>query len=114
MHRWCRRLPHSDRVTPFCVSHRIQHIYFMFHRLSVSVRIGEDDLAIDWTTIKAIFFVAHNLALWLVPLALAILLRLITYKYHHQLIFPLCKCYLPRVVLEGSGKELGPFLWFCL
>ena len=55
------------------------------------MRISDDDLAADWKTIEMIFFDGHNLVLWLVPLALAILLRVITSRYHHQLIFPMCK-----------------------
>lgn len=30
----------------------------------------------------------HAIALWAIPLALAIILRLITWRFHHQLIFP--------------------------
>ena len=36
-------------------------------------------------------FEPQNLVLWLPALGLAVLLRLITHKYHHQLIFPLCE-----------------------
>ena len=36
-------------------------------------------------------FEVNNLVLWALPLLLAVLLRLITHKFHHQLIFPLCK-----------------------
>jgi len=36
------------------------------------------------------FLDKHNVTHWIVPFALAIILRLITHKYHHQLIFPLC------------------------
>ena len=43
-----------------------------------------------WSTFKFVFLNAHNLALWTIPLGLAILLRVITHRCHHQLVFPLC------------------------
>jgi len=60
------------------------------YSLTVSVRISEDDFDMTWKTFRFMFLDVHNLLLWSLPLFLAILLRLITYKYHHQLIFPLC------------------------
>ncbi|KAE9390077.1 hypothetical protein BT96DRAFT_980462 [Gymnopus androsaceus JB14] len=56
--------------------------------LTVSMRIPEDDFVIDLETLKFMFLDPHNLALWTVPLGLAILLRVITSKWSHQLIFP--------------------------
>jgi SulP family sulfate permease len=40
------------------------------------------------STLKFFFESGHALALWGIPLALAILLRVITHRFHHQLIFP--------------------------
>lgn len=62
-----------------------------YRRLAVSIRISEDDLGVDWKSIETIFLDTHNLVLWLLPLALAIVLRVITSRYHHQLIFPMCR-----------------------
>lgn len=55
------------------------------------MRIEEDDLGVNWETIEMMFLDAHKLTLWLLPMGLAVLLRLITEKWHHQLIFPLCR-----------------------
>jgi len=57
------------------------------------MRIDDDDFTMTWEMIKFMFFDTHNLALWAIPLGLAVLLRVITHKYHHQLIFPLCECF---------------------
>ncbi|KAG6917412.1 hypothetical protein DXG01_002681 [Tephrocybe rancida] len=57
--------------------------------VTVSMRIGEDDLGADWKTIETMFLDTHNLTLWVVPLILAMLLRAITHRFHHQLIFPI-------------------------
>ncbi|GAA5908062.1 Vsb1p [Sporobolomyces salmoneus] len=54
--------------------------------LQVSTRIGEDS-AFSLELVKY-FFTPHVLALWVLPLILAILLRLITARYQHPLIFP--------------------------
>ena len=69
--------------------------YNDINRFTVSMRISEDDLSWSWETLETVFGDAHNVTLWSVPLALAVLLRLVTTKWHHQLIFPLCEffCY---------------------
>ena len=64
----------------------------IFIRLTVSLRIDDDDFTMTWDTFKFVFLNSHNLALWVIPLGLAVLLRIITHRYHHQLIFPLCTC----------------------
>ncbi|KAJ4490657.1 sulfate transporter family-domain-containing protein [Lentinula aciculospora] len=56
--------------------------------LTVSMRIPDDDFVINLRTLKFMFLVPHNLALWTLPLGLAILLRVITSRWNHQLIFP--------------------------
>ena len=63
------------------------------------MRIDDDDFTMTWEMIKFMFFDTHNLALWAIPLGLAVLLRVITHKYHHQLIFPLCECFLLFVLV---------------
>jgi len=52
--------------------------------------IPDDDFNMSWETINLMFCDSHNLLMWTLPLALAVLLRLITHRYHHQLIFPIC------------------------
>jgi sulfate permease, SulP family len=44
----------------------------------------------SWEAFKLVFLNSHNLALWVIPPGLAILLWIITHRYHHQLVFPLC------------------------
>lgn len=57
--------------------------------------MSDDDFAYDMTTLR-IFFQPSNLALWVPALVLAVVLRVITHKYHHQLIFPICKPHFQR------------------
>lgn len=65
---------------------------FTASRLTVSMRIPDDDFDYTLETLRYMFLDKHNLVLWALPLFLAILLRVITHKYNHQLIFPLCEC----------------------
>jgi SulP family sulfate permease len=45
----------------------------------------------NWDMAKILFGDKHNLSLWAPALGLAVILRIITTKYHHQLIFPMCR-----------------------
>ncbi|KAJ7086439.1 sulfate transporter family-domain-containing protein [Mycena belliarum] len=67
--------------------------------LTVSLRIPEDDFTATWSTFKFVFLDSHNLALWTIPLALAILLRVVTegLRWRHQLIFPLYFIMIPMI-----------------
>jgi SulP family sulfate permease len=61
------------------------------NRLTVSTRMDDDEFNFfSLESLKAMFLDKENVTLWIIPLALAIVLRCITYKFHHQLIFPLC------------------------
>ena len=53
--------------------------------------MSDDDFSLSLETLKFFVLNAHNLALWLPAFGLAALLRLITHKWDHQLIFPICK-----------------------
>ncbi|KAH8111668.1 sulfate anion transporter [Phellopilus nigrolimitatus] len=55
--------------------------------LTVCARIDDDDFTYTLDTLK-FFLDAGILARWLPALALAVLLRAITHRFHHQLIFP--------------------------
>lgn len=66
------------------------------------MRISDDDFDFTWETFRFMFLDTHNLMLWTIPLFLAVLLRLITHKYHHQLIFPACEL----LRCKGSPVEL--------
>jgi sulfate permease, SulP family len=55
------------------------------------MRVPEDELSFSLETFRLMFMQTHNLVLWTVPLTLAALLRVITAKVRHQLVFPACK-----------------------
>ncbi|OWZ68877.1 vacuolar protein [Cryptococcus neoformans Bt85] len=56
--------------------------------LEVSRGLKEEGFEYNLATLKLFFESGHAIALWTIPLALAILLRVITHFWHHQLIFP--------------------------
>ncbi|TDL16311.1 sulfate anion transporter [Rickenella mellea] len=56
--------------------------------LAVCARIDDDEFEYNFETLKFFLGNAHTLALWLPAFLLAVLLRAITHRYHHQLIFP--------------------------
>lgn len=56
--------------------------------LEVSFGLKEEGFEYNLETFKLFFKSAHAIALWLIPLSLAILLRIITHFFHHQLVFP--------------------------
>jgi SulP family sulfate permease len=77
--------------------------------LTVSTRISDDDFTYTLSTLK-FMFEPQNLVLWLPALGLAVLLRLITHKYHHQLIFPLYFIVIPMIfyiVVAAAQLDLG-------
>ena len=61
------------------------------HRLAVCARIDDDEFSYSLETLKFFFGSGHILALWMPALGLAILLRMITHRFNHQLVFPVCK-----------------------
>ncbi|KXN84899.1 hypothetical protein AN958_11925 [Leucoagaricus sp. SymC.cos] len=78
--------------------------------LTISMRMSEEDFTLSLETLRAMFLDSHALILWTVPLALAILLRLITHKFNHQLIFPLYFVIMAitfYVVIGAAGLDLG-------
>lgn len=56
--------------------------------LEVSRGLKEEGFSYDLATLRLFFESPHAVVLWLLPLFLAILLRVITHFFHHQLIFP--------------------------
>jgi sulfate permease, SulP family len=76
-------------------------VFLITTGLNVSTHLQDDDtLSLD----TLLFFLrGHNLVLWVPAFALAALLRVITSRWHHQLILPTC-AYPPIVILvEGFG-----------
>jgi hypothetical protein len=80
-------------------------VFLIITGLNVSTRLRDDDFSLSLDTL--LFFLrGHNLALWVPAFALAALLRVITSRWHHQLILPAC-AYPPVVILvEGSSVSL--------
>lgn len=78
------------------------------YRLEVSRGLKEEGFEYNLNTLKIFFANGHAIALWTIPLALAITLRLITHRFHHQLIFPgyffVIPCVFYFVVLVGGWK----------
>lgn len=73
-------------------------------RLTVSLRMSDDEFEINFATFKLFFLDAENFALWTIPFALAVILRLITSKWTHQLILPMCTlCCVP----EDTQLKIG-------
>jgi SulP family sulfate permease len=81
-------------------------VFLIITGLNVSTRIRDDDFSLSLDTL--LFFLrGHNLVLWVPAFALAALLRLITSRWHHQLILPTC-AYLPIVIIvEGSSVSFA-------
>ena len=60
-------------------------------RFTVSTGLEDENSPLSYDMFKWLFLNLHNLALWLPAFLLAVFLRVITHKYHHQLIFPACE-----------------------
>ncbi|TFK22839.1 hypothetical protein FA15DRAFT_671086 [Coprinopsis marcescibilis] len=85
-------------------------VFLIITGFAVSMRISDDEFTMTWETLRFMFLETHNLILWASPMALAILLRLITHKFHHQLIFPLYFIAIPLifyVVVAAGQMNLG-------
>lgn len=63
-------------------------IFLIETGLEVSRGLKEEGFEYNLATLKLFFDNPHDVLLWTIPLVLAILLRVITHFYHHQLIFP--------------------------
>ncbi|KAF6756738.1 vacuole protein [Ephemerocybe angulata] len=72
-------------------------VFLMATGFAISMRIPDDDFTLSWETLRLMFLENHNLVLWAIPLGLAVLLRLITHRFHHQLIFPVYFIVIPLV-----------------
>ncbi|KAL5514025.1 hypothetical protein ACEPAG_2786 [Sanghuangporus baumii] len=65
--------------------------------LAVCARIDDDEFSYSFDTLKFFFGSGHVLALWMPALGLAILLRMITHRFNHQLIFPVYFMMIPAI-----------------
>lgn len=68
-------------------------------RLTVSTGMSDDDFSLSLETFKYLVLNVHNLVMWLPAFCLAVLLRVITHKWQHQLIFPICQSQVNRPML---------------
>lgn len=68
--------------------------------------MGEEASDLSWALLKLYFTNARILTLWVPAFVLAGFLRVITHKYHHQLIFPACM--FPSLDLSFSRFPLRP------
>ena len=71
--------------------------------------MNDDEFTLSLSTFKFLVLNLHNLTLWLPAFVLAIVLRLITHKFHHQLIFPLCEYFRSpfRELCANAGADVG-------
>ncbi|KAG8905675.1 hypothetical protein FRB99_008448 [Tulasnella sp. 403] len=66
--------------------------------LEVSASINDDDgFQYNWKTLKLFLTNTHVLSLWIPAFALAVLLRVITHRVQHQLVFPIYFLTIPLV-----------------
>lgn len=72
-------------------------VFLIVTGLQVSLGLSEEGFEYNLPTLKLFFASWHNVILWSLPLLLAILLRVITHFFHHQLIFPVYFFIIPAV-----------------
>ncbi|EKM51192.1 uncharacterized protein PHACADRAFT_263202 [Phanerochaete carnosa HHB-10118-sp] len=85
-------------------------VFLIITGLVVSTRMDDDEFTLSLSTLKFLVLNLHNLTLWVPALALAVVLRLITHKFHHQLIFPLYFIAIPiifYIVVAAARLNLG-------
>ncbi|RPD58190.1 hypothetical protein L226DRAFT_466264 [Lentinus tigrinus ALCF2SS1-7] len=85
-------------------------VFLVITGLTVSTRMSDDDFSLSWETFKFFVLNARNLALWLPAFGLAVLLRVITHKWEHQLIFPIYFSIIPAIfyiVVAAARLDLG-------
>ncbi|KIN96770.1 hypothetical protein M404DRAFT_16850 [Pisolithus tinctorius Marx 270] len=85
-------------------------VFLILTGLTVSTRLPSD--ALDpptWDTLRYLTTNAHALGQWMPPLALAILMRVITSRWKHQLVFPIYFLVIPvafYVIVIAAGLDL--------
>lgn len=82
-------------------------VFLIVTGLSVCAGLGEEDAALSWSLLKFYFTDTKVLTLWVPAFALAALLRVITHKYHHQLIFPACAYRFHHPSFPSTSVQLG-------
>ncbi|KAM6499690.1 Sulfate transporter family domain containing protein [Amanita muscaria] len=86
-------------------------VFLIVTGFTVSLRLDDGSFSeAPGETIRYMFKDMHSISLWLVPLTLAVLLRVITSRWHHQLIFPIYFIIIPLVfyiVVLAARLDLG-------
>ena len=59
--------------------------------LNVAAGMGEEEADLSWRLLKIYFTDVRAITLWVPAFGLAVLLRVITHRWSHQLIFPACE-----------------------
>ena len=79
-------------------------VFLIVTGLNVSTRLQDDEFSLSLDTL--LFFTrGSNLALWAPAFALAALLRVITSRWHHQLILPTCARVFFFLAIRGSNAR---------
>ncbi|KAI0260384.1 sulfate transporter family-domain-containing protein [Gloeopeniophorella convolvens] len=84
-------------------------VFLIITGLNVSTRLPDDEFSLSLVTLR-FFLRGTNLALWTPAFALAALLRVITARWHHQLILPIYFLVIPVVfyiIVLSTGLDLG-------
>ncbi|CDO73882.1 hypothetical protein BN946_scf185016.g39 [Trametes cinnabarina] len=85
-------------------------VFLVITGLTVSARISDDEFSLSLETLKFFVLNVHIVMLWLPAFLLAVLLRVITHFWEHQLIFPIYFCIIPAifyVVVAAAHTDLG-------
>ncbi|EGO18456.1 hypothetical protein SERLADRAFT_454315 [Serpula lacrymans var. lacrymans S7.9] len=85
-------------------------VFLIITGLAISTRISDDELTLTLSTLRFFLLNTHSLTLWVPPFSLAVLLRLITMKWRHQLVFPLYFIAIPTgfyIIVAAAQLDLG-------
>jgi len=85
-------------------------VFLIMTGFAVCAGLEDDDFSMSYSMFGRLFLNLHSLALWLPAFGLAVLLRIITHKYHHQLIFPAYFVLIPilfYLIVAIGGFNLG-------
>ena len=89
-------------------------VFLIITGLNVSTRLQDDEFSLSLDTLF-FFLRGSNLVLWAPAFVLAVLLRVITSRWHHQLILPTCTHSFPwgimRETLTGFFRP-SPYRFF--
>jgi hypothetical protein len=79
-------------------------VFLIITGLNISTRLQDDEFSLSLDTLF-FFLRGSNFPLWAPAFILAALLRVITSRWHHQLILPTCACFF---LLMGTEREHSP------